>query len=345
MKSDDFRSASALLTGFGTAALAALGGFSCRWVPSRNWTEIHSPASIPSDADKLRQLPCADVCWGTNATGVSVHSNRCRVVEIALPLAAPATPADGGAPDATAPKVAAPPRTGVACDFHESGGPELDFFPGPFGRVPSHVARSFTVGTINSERDYFLAVARAETASVGAFVQLRLDLAAIGAPVALTREACWAARDEVVHARLALALARRYGLAIAVGRPSRPQRRTPAVDELALENAVSGCVGESYGVFLHVAQARAAHDIHVRRFARRIARDEARHAAFAFRLFDWLSPQLGPSSRDHVQQTLLAGWRHIAGTLDVGADVAERLGLPSPAQAQAFAVLTPLAAA
>ena len=279
--------------------------------------------------------------------GVSVNSSRCHIVEIALPEAAPATPTDGGVPDATVPKHAAAPRVGVACDFHESGGPEIDFFPGPYGRVPLHVARDLPAGRINSERDYFLAVARAEAASVGAFLQLRLDLAAIGAPPSLTRATYWAARDEVVHARLALALARRFGLepTTTVGRAPKPARRTPVLYELALENALSGCVGESYGVFLHAAQALAARDVEVRRFARRIARDESRHAALAFRLFDWLSPRLGPGDRGRIEQTLLAGWGRIAGNIDVNGEVAERLGLPSQAQAHAFAALTPLAAA
>jgi hypothetical protein len=345
VKSDEFRSASALLTGLGTAALAALGALGCRWAPSRDWTEIHSAAAIPSG--RLSPLPCADICWGTNAMGVSVRSNRCHIVEIALPEAARATPPDGGVPDATRSNHGAAPRIGVACDFHESGGPELDFSPGPYGRVPLQVARGLKTGRIDSERDHFLSVARSEAASVAAFLQLRLDLAAIGAPPSLIDAARSAARDEVVHARLALALARRYGLepTTTVARASKPVRRMPVLVELALENALSGCVGESYGVFLHAAQSLAARDVEVRRFARRIARDESRHAALAFRLFDWLSPRLDPSDRVRIEQALLAGWGRIAGVTDMSGEVAERLGLPSSAHADAFAALTPLAAA
>jgi len=59
----------------------------------------------------------------------------------------------------------------------------------------------------------------------------------------------------------------------------------PALDALvdvALENAVEGCVRETYGALIATRQAEAASDPVVRRAMRKIAADETAHAALSW---------------------------------------------------------------
>jgi hypothetical protein len=61
--------------------------------------------------------------------------------------------------------------------------------------------------------------------------------------------------------------------------PAPPAR---SLEELAVENAVEGCVRETYGALTAIWQARTAKDPSVAAAVRRIARDETRHAALSW---------------------------------------------------------------
>ncbi|MFO0576605.1 MAG: ferritin-like domain-containing protein [Polyangia bacterium] len=138
--------------------------------------------------------------------------------------------------------------------------------------------------------EYFAAAARLEAASITAFEVLRAELLAHGAPAELLAAASEAAADEVRHAERTAALAARYGARCAEPRVEpRPPR--PLL-ELAIENAVEGCVRETFGALLGAYQAAAAADPEVAAAMAGIAEDEARHAALAWRLAAWLEPQL-----------------------------------------------------
>ena len=100
---------------------------------------------------------------------------------------------------------------------------------------------------------YFAQLAALEAASVPAFRRLARDLEALGAPTHLIQRAREAARDEIRHARQMRQLANRIG-----GAPvpftlaaDRPRTRF----ELAMENAVEGCVRETLGAALAMFQA------------------------------------------------------------------------------------------
>jgi len=143
---------------------------------------------------------------------------------------------------------------------------------------------------------YFAAAARLEAASVDAFHAARSHLAAYGAPARLLRAAERAASDEVRHARAQSALARRYGVEARMPRAVRPGgRRTIAA--FALENAVEGCVRETYGALVALRQAECAHDPRVRLAMRRIAEDETRHAALSWQIARWLEGRLDAKTR------------------------------------------------
>lgn len=146
----------------------------------------------------------------------------------------------------------------------------------------------------------FASMAELEEASVPAFEHLARELTAHGAPERLVRAAVRSADEERRHARMMGALARRFG-----GRP-RPVRvaKVPvrSLGELARENAVEGCVGETWGALQALWQARFSSDRAVRAVTRRVARDEARHAALAWGVDAWARERLSASEREGIAE-------------------------------------------
>jgi hypothetical protein len=151
------------------------------------------------------------------------------------------------------------------------------------------------VGSILAERAYLEAV------SVHAFATLERELAAHGAPPALLRDVRRARRDEVRHTAMMTRLARRFE-----GRP-RPFEAGPATPvrglfAIALENAVEGCVRETYGAVVGLVEARISRDADVRKAMRSIAADECRHAELAWAVAAWVLPRLTAEERDAVER-------------------------------------------
>jgi len=145
---------------------------------------------------------------------------------------------------------------------------------------------------------HFAEMARLEAASVAAFRQMRRELVAHRAPKRLVRAAERAARDEIQHARMTRALARRHGAV-----PTDPEVapcgvRSPL--DIAIENAVEGCVREAFGALVACWQAQTASDPVLRAAMKRIARDETRHAALAFEVDAWVRGRLSASERARV---------------------------------------------
>ena len=91
---------------------------------------------------------------------------------------------------------------------------------------------------------HFARAACLEAAAVDAFRWLRDELVA-QAPKRLVRAASRAIRDEMRHVRVTSALARRFGEE-AITPPAPPPRVVRPLLRLALDNAVEGCVRETY---------------------------------------------------------------------------------------------------
>lgn len=133
------------------------------------------------------------------------------------------------------------------------------------------------------------AVAALEHASIASFARFSLELLALGAPSSLLAEAQQAAADEIEHARIAYALASAYA-----GRPVGPGPldvsgvaarcdRTAMLVGLAEE----ACVGETLGVAEARVLAATVEAPALRRLFARIADDEERHAALAWKTLRW----------------------------------------------------------
>ncbi len=149
-----------------------------------------------------------------------------------------------------------------------------------------------------------------EAVSVHAFERLERELAAHGAPPALRRDARRARRDEVRHTAMTTRLARRRGVTPAV--PDRPSTmRVRPLVELAVENAVEGCVRETYGALLAFVEALSSPDPSLRRSMRAIAEDECRHAELAWSVHAWALPRLRPAERKRVEDALREAARDV----------------------------------
>ena len=180
---------------------------------------------------------------------------------------------------------------------------------------------------------HFANAAQLEAASVHAFRTLRAELEAHGAPARLLRAAERAERDEVRHTRVTSALARRFG-----GKPLAPQvdaRPIRSLEEIARENAVEGCVRETYGALLGHWQALAAEDPVVRTAMQRIAADETRHAALAWEVAAWANARLTPDERSRVDAARAEESRRLRAEVmhEPPAELVRIGGVPSAARA------------
>jgi hypothetical protein len=207
------------------------------------------------------------------------------------------------------------------------------------GRRPAYFA-SLGFGAPLPGREvgsHFARAACLEAAAVDAFRCLRDELIAHGAPRRLVRAASRAVRDERRHVRVTSALARRFG-----EEPIAPRRAPPrsvrSLLEIALENAVEGCVRETYSALECLWQAHVAADPVVRSEMTRIARDEMRHLALSWEVHAWAGGRLDAASRARVRRAqesavadLLA---EVAG--DPHASLVHAAGLPLGAQSRAL---------
>jgi hypothetical protein len=177
--------------------------------------------------------------------------------------------------------------------------------------------------------DFLARSAELEAASVIAFRVLESELRAHGAPTELLKRVDEAAQDEVTHARIMSHLAERFG-----GRPGERSVRlgqVRALETIALENSVEGCVAETWGCQIGMHQAEHAFVPLLRRVYQRIARDEARHAQLSWDIADWAATKLDSAARDRVAQRRAEAVHELASHLSHESEpesVREVLGLP-----------------
>lgn len=183
---------------------------------------------------------------------------------------------------------------------------------------------AFTLGT------WLARAARLEAASVYAFERLARELHALHAPDALIASALRSASDEVRHTHAMTALARRFGAEPIAPLIADLPERTPAL--IALENAVEGCVRETYGALLAHHQAQTALDPDVRAVMRVIAEDETRHATLSWQVAHWLEPQLPAGAQRAIASARGAAWVQLRDEVEprFSAADARAIGWPAP---------------
>ncbi len=184
--------------------------------------------------------------------------------------------------------------------------------------------------TGNDSLGGFLArCAHLEGASVFSFERLAAELEANGAPRALVERAHAAREDEIRHAHVVgkLALARGGRLEEVHLAPMTER----SLEEIAIENAIEGCVRETYGALIGGYQAEHARDLTLQDAMASIADDELKHAALSHAVHAWLGSKLDSNARERVaraqQEAIAQLWADAACEPD--RDVADLAGLPT----------------
>jgi hypothetical protein len=153
------------------------------------------------------------------------------------------------------------------------------------------------------------------------------------APTRLIAAARAAARDEVRHARATAQLARTRGVS-----PERPRiapRLARSLEAMAIENAVEGCVRETYGALEGRWQALHANHADLRRAYTRIAADELRHAALSWRVARFITKRLDAPARQRVAEAKSAAMAELREQLhrEPAREIREICGVPNARQA------------
>lgn len=176
---------------------------------------------------------------------------------------------------------------------------------------------------------FFAEAAHLEAASVPAFEQLAFELGMHGAPEALRQAMLSAALEELEHTRITGALARGFGAAPVT--PEVEARPARSLLELAVDNAVEGCVRETYGALVAQHQAMHAQNPSVRDAMAGIARDEARHAELSWELNGWLARELDEAGRQAVREARRVAVEELRAELTAPVDstLVCEAGLPS----------------
>jgi len=318
------------------------------------------PPGTGPGADAASELPGAD--GGTSDASLDADDGACRVPDAGYPvLREPYYPLPCGLA-ASSYRYSVP----IACEALDAGGqvshdrcrdlcidagaPE----PGPFRPAPSYcsvmlddagalvlacydcngggrrpegwTARPQPARSVLGS--YFASAARLEAASVPAFERLRAELASLGAPTSLVERAEAAAADERLHAATTTALARRFGAEV---EPVLvPAHEARSLLDVARENAVEGCVRETFGALVAIYQAERSSDPEIRSALVDIARDESRHAELAWDVASFCGEGLAADDVEAIEasmQEALATLRaEIEGAVD--ADLRRLAGLP-----------------
>ena len=208
----------------------------------------------------------------------------------------------------------------------------------PYGTVGCPVAGRLTQGlhptrAITSLATYFAHCAELEAISVESFRRLARELRAIGAPEKFALRAERAALEEIIHARSMAALATRFGAHVPpLVSTSLPLR---SAFSIALENAVEGAIGETFGAAVALHQAHHARDAGVRGVHFHIADDERSHAELALDLAAYFRTVLSPhdcATIDEAQRAAVTELRRdLAAPLNHA--LARDAGLPSSSDA------------
>ncbi|HEX8795055.1 MAG TPA: hypothetical protein VF765_29110 [Polyangiaceae bacterium] len=207
------------------------------------------------------------------------------------------TPSDGGVG-----VLVCPPSTSavtVTCRVSCIGGRLTDGYCAPAG--------------LGSEGARLAAMAYLEAVSVHAFERLERELEAHRAPPTLLREARRARRDEVRHTAMTTRLARRHGISPRIPDSPAPARARTLL-EVAIENAVEGCIRETYGAVLGLVEAQTSPNNSIRRAMKSIASDECRHADLAWAVHAWAMPRLTGDDRRAVQRAMKDAVTEIAAS-------------------------------
>jgi hypothetical protein len=204
------------------------------------------------------------------------------------------------------------------------------------GRRPLGLASNGRTGCEDALGRHFAIAAHLEAASVDAFSRLRDELELHGAAPELKGAAVLSAVEEVQHAHVTARLAERFGATVEAPRVEPKPLR--ALLDVVLDNAVEGCVRETYGALVAHHQATHAQDEEIRTVMARIAEDETRHAELSWDIAAWAEGKLSAVEQARVREAQRAAVAKLREELSAPVDPAlvEVAGMPDSASAVAM---------
>jgi hypothetical protein len=107
---------------------------------------------------------------------------------------------------------------------------------------------------------------------------------------------------------------------------------------MARENAVEGCVRETYGAALALIGAARAEHHEVRKALCTIARHECRHAELSWQVAEWATALLGARQRGTIRHAMRRAVAELASVDEEAIDDEARgvVGMPSGAERRAL---------
>lgn len=176
-----------------------------------------------------------------------------------------------------------------------------------------------------------------EAAAVIAFEQLARELDAHGLDRSFGRGALRAAEEERRHARAVGALATRHQGRFALIRANEVPLRS--VEELAFDNAVEGCVRETFGSLVGGYQAIHATNPAIRSVMANVSADEVGHGAWSWELARQLEQRLPVVKRRQAREASEEALRRMSmGMLEaVPREQHAALGLPDEERLETIA--------
>jgi hypothetical protein len=177
-----------------------------------------------------------------------------------------------------------------------------------FGVLPD--VTGLSDGARRALAEHYTAIGLMEHASIAAFARFTLELLSLGAPPELVRLSTDALADETRHAQECFGLATAYGgVEVGPGPLALDQALSAGSVAARVRTAfLEACIGETLAA-LEVGEASLrATDPVVATLLRRIAEDEARHAALGFRFVKWALEAMSEPDGRAVESDLLAAF-------------------------------------
>jgi len=129
-----------------------------------------------------------------------------------------------------------------------------------------------------------------EHSSIASFAIFSQKLMAVGAPMEIIKESFLCGEEEMVHANLSFELASLYR-----GKTVKPSSYDPHsvtisgdIEELLISTIKEACIQETIGAFEAAKKFEIVDDLAVKQVWKRIARDEAYHASYGWRVVQWI---------------------------------------------------------
>ena len=196
------------------------------------------------------------------------------------------------------------PSTMVSCEVEYTAIHSPYTCPKPVpGRAPNglHLGSCETTiqSSVNILGQYLADMAAMETAAITAFEYLARELEAYDAPQALITRAREAVVEETRHAEMAGLLSASYDA-------DMPEVRVDdfclrSLYEIALENAVEGCVNETFAAACGLWQSESAELEVFRQVIGHITEEEMGHAELSWDIHQWVMPQLSELEQEQIR--------------------------------------------